>query len=92
MAIERRKKMAKYEFTLVLKRPLELTEEIADELFEAGCDDGTPGTYNSHFLIDFRRVGDSLEQVIRSAIRNVEAAGYEVDRVEIRAEAVPQPV
>jgi hypothetical protein len=36
--------MRKYEFSLVVKGPLELTEEIADELFEAGCDDGTPGT------------------------------------------------
>ncbi|MGQ0594814.1 MAG: hypothetical protein ACT4QB_19910 [Gammaproteobacteria bacterium] len=35
--------MAKYEFTLILSGPLGLTEEIADELFEAGCNDGTPG-------------------------------------------------
>ena len=29
--------MAKYEFALILKGQYELTEEIADELFEAGC-------------------------------------------------------
>jgi hypothetical protein len=47
--------MTKYEFTLILKGPLELTEDIADELFEAGCDDGTPGTCEGVFSIDFHR-------------------------------------
>ena len=38
--------MRRHEFTLILKGSLELTEEIADALFEAGCDDGTAGTCN----------------------------------------------
>jgi hypothetical protein len=42
----------KCEFTLVLKGSPELTEEIADQLFEAGCDDGTPGTCDGVFSID----------------------------------------
>lgn len=83
--------MKKYAFTLILKGPLELTEEIADELFEAGCDDGTPGTCNGVFSIDFHREGASLEVVINSAIENVKSAGYEVERVEIDAGAMPQP-
>ena len=41
--------MAKYEFALILKGQFELTEEIADELFEAGCNDGTPGVCNGIF-------------------------------------------
>ncbi|HZA29204.1 MAG TPA: hypothetical protein VE735_06405 [Gammaproteobacteria bacterium] len=80
--------MAKYEFTLILSGPLELTEEIADELFTAGCDDGTPGTCDSVFSIDFHRDASSLEEAIRSAIANVKSAGYEVERVEMEAEAV----
>jgi hypothetical protein len=84
--------MTKYEFTLILKGPLELTEKVADELFEAGCDDGTPGTCNGVFSIDFHREATSLEEAIRSAIANVKSAGYEVERVEIETEAVPQPV
>jgi regulator of RNase E activity RraB len=83
--------MTKYEFTLILKGQLELTEEIADELFEAGCDDGTPGICNGVFSIDFHRKANSLEEAIRSAIGNVKSAGYEVERVEIEAEAMPQP-
>ncbi len=83
--------MTKYSFTLILKGRLELTEEIADELFEAGCSDGTPGTCDGVFSIDFRREADSLEEAIRSAIANVKSAGYRVERVEIEAETMPQP-
>lgn len=80
--------MTKYEFTLILSGSPELTEEAAERLFEAGCDDGTPGTCNGVFSIDFHRQAPSLEEAIRSAIANVKSAGYEVERVEIEAEAV----
>ena len=83
--------MTKYEFTLILKGARELTEEIADKLFDAGCDDGTPGTCNGVFSIDFHREADSLEFALRSAIANVKSAGYEVERMEINAETMPQP-
>jgi len=80
--------MDKYEFTLILEESLELTEDIADELFEAGCNDGTPGTCNGVFSIDFRREANSLEEAIRSAIAEVKSTGHKVARVEIEAEAV----
>jgi len=83
--------MKKYEFSLILRGSSELTEEIADQLFEAGCDDGTPGTCNGVFSIDFHRAADSLEAAINSAIKNVKTAGYEVDQVQIEADAMPQP-
>jgi hypothetical protein len=82
--------MTKYEFTLILRGSLELTEDIADELYAAGCDDGTPGTCEGVFSIDFHREAESLEQAIRSAIGNVKTAGYQVDHVEIPAEAMLQ--
>jgi hypothetical protein len=83
--------MAKYEFTLILKGSPELSEEIADALFAAGCDDGTPGTSGGVFSIDFHRTAGALEEAINSAIKNVKSAGYEVERVEIEAGAMPQP-
>ena len=83
--------MNKYEFSLILKGSPELTEEIADELFEAGCDDATPGTCNGVFSIDVHREAKSLEAAINSAKEDVKSAGYEVDRVEIEAGAIPQP-
>jgi hypothetical protein len=83
--------MTKYEFTLILKGAWELTEEIADKLFDAGCDDGTPGTCNGVFSIDFHREAHSLESALRSAIAQVKSAGYEVERVEINADAMSLP-
>ncbi len=82
--------MNKYEFSLILRGPLELTEEIADKLFECGCDDGTPGTCNGVFTVDFHREADSLEAAINSAIQNVRNAGQEVEQVQIQANAMPQ--
>jgi hypothetical protein len=58
-------------------------------LFASGCDDGTPGTCNGVFSIDFHREAPSLEAAIQSAVKNVQAAGYEVERVEIEAAAIP---
>ncbi len=83
--------MTKYEFSLILNGDWELTEEMADELYESGCDDGTPGTCNGVFSIDFHREADSLESAIMSAIANVKAAGYEVEQVQIEVESLPQP-
>ena len=80
--------MTKYHFTIVLAGRVELTEESADALFAAGCDDGTPGTCNEVFTIDFHREAPSLEQAIRSAIENVRKAGHDVARVEIEPAAV----
>lgn len=83
--------MTKYEFALILKGARELTEEMVDALYEAGCDDGTPGTCNGVFSIDFHREADSLESALRSAIAHVKSAGYEVERVEINADSMPLP-
>ena len=83
--------MTKYEFTVILKGAPELTEDMADSLYEAGCDDGTPGTCNGVFSIDFHREADSLESALRSAIAHIKSAGYEVERVEINADSMPLP-
>ena len=81
--------MTKYHFTLILTDGVELTDDLADRLFEAGCDDGSPGMCEGVVSIDFHREADSLESAIRSAISNVNAAGCSVSRVEMDAEAVP---
>lgn len=82
--------MSKYEFSLILRDTPELTEEIADKLYECGCDDGTPGTSNGVFSIDFHREAATLEEAINSAIENVRKAGYEVEHVHIEAGTMPQ--
>ena len=80
--------MKKYEFTVVVSGSMELTDDIADALFAAGCDDGTPGTCDGVFSIDFHRTANSLEEAIRSAVADVRSAGYGVERVEIEADAL----
>ena len=51
-----------YEFSLILKEGAEITEELADQLFEAGCDDGTPGVCCGVPVIGFSREADCLER------------------------------
>ena len=80
--------MNRYEFRLILSDALELTDDIADALFEAGCDDATPGTCDGEFIIDFHREAGSLEEAIRSAAENVRTAGYETARVEMEMMAL----
>lgn len=84
--------MKKYGFRLILKGAPELTDDIADSLYESGCDDGTPGTCDGVFSIDFHREADSLEAAIGSAIKNVRAAGHDVEQVEIDAGVMSQSV
>ena len=79
--------MITYDFTLILSSPTELTEDFADKLFAAGCDDGTPSSSAGTLAIDFSRDATDLESAIRSAVSNVATAGGVVDRVEIDAGA-----
>jgi hypothetical protein len=76
-----------YEFSLILKEGTEITEELADRLFEAGCDDSTPGTFCGTPYVSFHREADSLESAIRSAVADVQKAGCVVERVQIERDS-----
>jgi hypothetical protein len=76
-----------YEFTLVLAKDTELTEELADQLFEVGCDDGSPGMSCGVVYINFHREADCLESAIRSAVADVQKAGCMVERVQIESDS-----
>jgi hypothetical protein len=76
-----------HEFTLVLTSP-DVTEEQCNALFEAGCDDGTISTSQAVTRIDFSREAPSLEKAIRTAIADVNAAGLQVVRAQVRAECL----
>ena len=73
---------ADYDFQLVLGNVKEMTEEIADALFDAGCDDGTPFSSQGVATVGFSREADSLEEAVRSAIADVNKAGFVVARAE----------
>jgi hypothetical protein len=76
-----------YAFDVVLKDVSEVTDDQADVLFAAGCDDGTPATCDGVTWIHFDREAASLEEAIRSAVAQIQAAGFRVSKVELDADS-----
>ncbi len=77
--------MKTYEFNIVLKDTTEVTDDEADALFAAGCEDGTPASSNGTAWVHFDRQASSLEEAIRSAVGQIQAAGFGIAKVEIDA-------
>jgi hypothetical protein len=72
-----------YTFTLVLSGIPEVTEDIANALYEAGCDDAGVGSCDGVLTVDFDREAESLADAIGSAVKDVERAGYKVGRIVV---------
>ncbi len=80
-------------FTITIKDLDEFTDAQADALYEAGCSDGTLCSSDGRAYIHFDRESESLHKAIRSAIADIEAAGLEIDHIEIdRDELAEWPV
>lgn len=79
--------MKLHEFAVVLARPEE-SEDDANALYEAGCSDGSISTSGGVTRIDFHRKASTLEAAIRSAIKNIQAAGFPVAHVVIEPESL----
>lgn len=75
--------MKTYEFDVVLKDTNEVSDDQADALFAAGCDDGTPASGDGMAWVHFDREASSLEEAIRSAVAQVRAAGFKASKVEL---------
>ncbi len=82
--------MKQYDFTLVLSNGTELTDQLVEDLYDAGCDDGSPSSRAGVVMVTLHRQSDSLEHAIRSGIADVQKAGCRVTRVEIEAEDLPE--
>jgi hypothetical protein len=80
--------MKTYEFSLILAGAPELTDDLSDDLFAAGCDDASPGQFCGITHIYFHRDADSLESAIRAAIADVQKAGCQVERLEMDNDAL----
>jgi len=80
-----------YEFDVVLKGTSEVTDDQADVLFAAGCDDGTPACCKGVAWIHFDRESASLEEAIRSAVTQILSAGLMVSKVELDVSSVVSP-
>ena len=79
----------KYEFSLVLTDP-DVTDEDADKLYEAGCDDASILTRGGVTRLQFDRQAPNLDEALATAIQSVERVGMAVARVEIERHEVPQ--
>lgn len=78
--------MREHEFKLVLTHDPD--ENAADRLYGA-FDDGTIITIAGVPQVQFHRQASSLEEAIRSAVRDVRSAGIDVERVEMLPDAIP---
>lgn len=66
----------KYSFTLVLAEK-EITQELEDRLFEAGCDDALISISNGGTMeLDFDREAETFSEALDSAIADVKKAGF----------------
>jgi hypothetical protein len=72
-----------YEFDIILMEMSEVTDEQADVLFAAGCDDGTPACSNGMAWIHFDREAPSLEEAIQSAVMQIRSAGFTASKAEL---------
>ncbi len=75
--------MNTHEFTLTLSGVAELTTEVEDGLFEAGCDDALLAVQSGRVTLDFARDGASLEDAVLSAVHDVRRAGVGADVVRV---------
>ena len=81
-----------YDFALILSGVNELTTEVEDALFEAGCDDATLSVQYGCVFVEFSRAAASFKDAILSAIRDVRKAGigadvYRVDECDLVSQA-----
>ena len=58
--------MKTYEFNVMLKDTTEVTDDQADALFAAGCEDGTPASSNGTAWVHFDRQASSLEEAAQA--------------------------
>jgi hypothetical protein len=82
--------MKEHEFTVILAGISEISDEAAGALYEAGCDDGSPGSCEGVVSVDFHRDATTLEEAIQSAIVDIRKAGFGIKRVEIYPDALAQ--
>ena len=71
-----------FEFTVVLDE-FEITTQMADNLYCAGCDDALLSQSNEIVSLDFYRDAESLDEAIDSAREDIFAAGYKIKEIQI---------
>jgi hypothetical protein len=75
--------MKTYEFDVVLRDVSEISDDLADGLFAAGCDDATPASCGGTAWIHFDREAPSLEEAIGRAVAQVQSVGFTVSKIQL---------
>jgi hypothetical protein len=78
--------MKEHEFTIVLT--VEPNDQDAESMYST-FNDGTISTISGVPQILFHREAPSLEEAIRTAVRDVRSTGFEVQRVEMQPDMLP---
>ncbi|UWU92270.1 hypothetical protein [Bradyrhizobium sp. CB1015] len=74
--------MKKFEFSIVASGLDPEAEDFEQRFYDAGCDDAAIAFQKGHIIVDFTREAKSISEAIITAVRNVQAAGARIDRVE----------
>lgn len=74
--------MTLHEFTIVASGLNPRAADFEQRFLDAGCDDATLSFQKGHIIVDFAREAETFEAAIESAIKDVDAAGARIDRVE----------
>jgi hypothetical protein len=71
-----------HEFTLILSGVSEISDDLENAVFEAGCDDALLASRGGVVFLEFGRAAPTFREAVLSAVRDVRRAGYAVARVE----------
>src|SRR3954454_20504549 len=80
--MESRTMMKKFEFYIIASGLDPASEEFEQHLYDAGCDDAAVSFQRGRIIVDFARKANSMNEAIVAAVKDVRAAGAQVDRVE----------
>ena len=72
-----------HDFALLLSGVPGINEEVADALYEAGCDDALLSLQRGAYILDFCRAAPSLKEAIISAIRDLQGNRLGIDVIRV---------
>ena len=76
-------KFVTHKFALIFPPVDDLTGELLDALYEAGCDDATVGIQGGVLFLDFARSAPSFRMALMSAISDVECSGLGLELLRV---------
>jgi hypothetical protein len=72
-----------HRFSLLYTGVTDLTKELGNALYEAGCDDALVGIQNGLLFLDFGRSASTFREALTSVIEDVERSGQPLRLVRV---------